>query len=325
MSEFAIPEAPKAKPPPQGPVLAYNKPEWSAAAKYKYSFEILKNGTVVENFEGPAREFITVGRLPMCDLELEHPSISRYHAVIQFNDEGKAFLYDLASGYGTKVNKATADPKTYVGLKDGDQIRFGESTRLCIFHTEYPDEKEDEEREGEVVSRKVTLIKRKPVDVPVNDEVTWGLPEDAVDDEPDVDENDLKSIEAAEKRAEERAAAQKERMKRLFGDDEDSDDDSFYDRTGAVEKHKSRKTNKGTAQKVETYDTLLVKQKSTQQRIADIEAELKKEEAEAETSEQPSRDNKEEDELDSYMENLDKATAKPNKSHLQKELKDLTK
>lgn len=96
MSEFAIPEAPKAKPPPQGPVLAYNKPEWSAAAKYKYSFEILKNGTVVENFEGPAREFITVGkqscncvkqgniyldfdlfhdtgRLPMCDLELEHP------------------------------------------------------------------------------------------------------------------------------------------------------------------------------------------------------------------------------------------------------------
>lgn len=77
-----------------------------------------------------------------------------------------------------------------------------------------------------------------------------------MDDEPDVDENDLKSIEAAEKRAEERAglsrnwtmlpyclcplmsvslAAQRERMKRLFGDDEDSDDDSFYDRTGAGE------------------------------------------------------------------------------------------
>lgn len=95
--------------------------------------------------------------------------------MIQFNDEGKAFLYDLASGYGTKVNKTTADPKAYVALKDGDQIRFGESTRLCIFHTEYPDEEEDEEKEGVVVSRKVTLIKRKSVDVPVNDEVTWSV------------------------------------------------------------------------------------------------------------------------------------------------------
>jgi hypothetical protein len=47
-----------------------------------------------------------------------------------------------------------------------------------------------------------------------------------------------------------------------------------------VEKNKSRKTNKGTAQKVETYDTLLAKQKSTQQRIADIEAELKKNQGE---------------------------------------------
>jgi hypothetical protein len=62
MSEFAIPDAPKAKLPAQGPVLAYNKPEWSAAAKFNYSFEILKNGTVVQNFEGPAREFITVGK-----------------------------------------------------------------------------------------------------------------------------------------------------------------------------------------------------------------------------------------------------------------------
>jgi hypothetical protein len=93
--------------------------------------------------------------------------------VIQFNDEGKAYLYDLASGYGTKVNKTTADPKTFVALKEGDQIRFGESTRLCIFHTEYPNEQEDEENEGVAVSRKVTLVKRKQPDVPVDDEVTW--------------------------------------------------------------------------------------------------------------------------------------------------------
>lgn len=61
MSEFAVPSAPKPKQPPQGPALAYSKPEWSSPAKQKYSFEILKNGAVVQEFEGPAREFITVG------------------------------------------------------------------------------------------------------------------------------------------------------------------------------------------------------------------------------------------------------------------------
>jgi hypothetical protein len=45
--------------------------------------------------------------------------------------------------------------------------------------------------------------------------------------------------------------------------------------TITVEKNKTRKTNKGTAQKVETYDTLIEKQKMTQQRITDLEAELK--------------------------------------------------
>lgn len=63
MSEFAVPSAPKPKPPPpQGPALAYSKPEWSSAASFNYSVEILKNGAVVEEFEGPAREFITIGK-----------------------------------------------------------------------------------------------------------------------------------------------------------------------------------------------------------------------------------------------------------------------
>jgi hypothetical protein len=62
MSEFAVPSAPQPKQPQQGPALAYDKPDWSSAAKLKYSFEILKNGTVVQEFDGPAREFITVGK-----------------------------------------------------------------------------------------------------------------------------------------------------------------------------------------------------------------------------------------------------------------------
>ncbi|CAO3683764.1 unnamed protein product [Umbelopsis ramanniana] len=321
-----VPSAPKPKQPPQGPALAYSKPDWSSPAKLKYSFEILKNGAVVQEFDGPAREFITVGRLPLCDLELEHPSISRYHAVIQFNGDGKAFLYDLGSGHGTRINKKPVDKYSYVPLAEGDQIKFGESTRLCIFHTEFSEEEEAEETKESSI-----LIKRKrpmPVAEDEDQEVTWGLPEDAVDeDEEDVDENDLKAIEAAEKRLEEKAAAQKERMKRLFGDGDDSDDDSYYDRTGAVEKHKSRKTNKGTAQKVETYDSLIEKQKMTQKRIADIEDQLKSlQDEEAEEKRQKASKEVDEDDLDSYMEKIDTVKSqRPSKTNLQKELQKLIK
>ncbi|KAI8575748.1 hypothetical protein K450DRAFT_260285 [Umbelopsis ramanniana AG] len=327
MSEFAVPSAPTPKPPPQGPALAYNKPDWSSAAKLKYSFEILKNGTVVQEFDGPAREFITVGRLPLCDLELEHPSISRYHAVIQFNDDGKAFLYDLGSGHGTRINKKPVDKHSYVPLAEGDQIKFGESTRLCIFHTEFT----EEEEEPEETKKTSILIKRKqpmPVEEDEDQGVTWGLPEDAVDeDEEDVDENDPKAIEAAEKRLEEKAAAQKERMKRLFGDGDDSDEDSYYDRTGAVEKHKSRKTNKGKAQKVETYDSLIEKQKMTQKRIADIEDQLKSlQDEEEEEKRQIASKEAVEDDLDSYMEKIDTVKSqRASKTNLQKELQKLTK
>jgi pSer/pThr/pTyr-binding forkhead associated (FHA) protein len=68
--------------------------------------------------------------------------------VIQFNQDGQAFLYDLDSGYGTTLNKKKIVPRTYTPIHSGDQIRFGESTRLCIFETDKPrtdDELEEEE------------------------------------------------------------------------------------------------------------------------------------------------------------------------------------
>jgi pSer/pThr/pTyr-binding forkhead associated (FHA) protein len=68
--------------------------------------------------------------------------------VIQFNEDGQGYLYDLDSGYGTTLNKKKIAPRTYTPIHSGDQIRFGESTRLCIFETEKPrteDELEEEE------------------------------------------------------------------------------------------------------------------------------------------------------------------------------------
>lgn len=78
----AAPEAPKPLAPsdnkPQAPKLNYEKPVWSTKPQYKYSFEVLKNGQSIETIQGPEKEFITLGRLPLCDILLEHPVRSLY-------------------------------------------------------------------------------------------------------------------------------------------------------------------------------------------------------------------------------------------------------
>lgn len=56
------------------------------------------------------KSLLALGRLPVCDIELEHPSVSRYHAAIQFtrvNEVVEAQLFDLGSSHGTFLNKVS--------------------------------------------------------------------------------------------------------------------------------------------------------------------------------------------------------------------------
>lgn len=78
------------------------------------------------------------------DLLLEHPSISKQHAVIQFrlqtttNEFGdrmnkvKPYLIDLESANGTKLNGKAVEASRYVELVDGDAIVFGDSEREYV-------------------------------------------------------------------------------------------------------------------------------------------------------------------------------------------------
>lgn len=93
--EFAVPALPAQKqqhaeapalPPvqentkrlPQPPPLKYEKPSWSAEPTYKYRLEVLKNGASLETVQGPRKEFVTIGRLPICDIPMEHPVSCHY-------------------------------------------------------------------------------------------------------------------------------------------------------------------------------------------------------------------------------------------------------
>ncbi|KAG0269405.1 Kanadaptin, partial [Linnemannia exigua] len=60
-------------PPPNAPPLKYQKPAWSGYPNQQFFFEVIKNGVLVDKIQAPLKEFLTIGRLPMCDLEMEHP------------------------------------------------------------------------------------------------------------------------------------------------------------------------------------------------------------------------------------------------------------
>jgi hypothetical protein len=62
----------------------------------------------------------------------------------------------MNSAHGTLVNKRAAPSKQYVLLKPGDQLRFGESTRICIFESKKP-----YDPEAELEARKKEYLRQK--------------------------------------------------------------------------------------------------------------------------------------------------------------------
>lgn len=78
------------------------------------------NGKQIELMEGKK---ITVGRSAQCEIQIEHPTISRRHAEISFSWNG-AFVKDLDSANGVYCNDQRIGG-TYK-LRDRDEIRLGQ-------------------------------------------------------------------------------------------------------------------------------------------------------------------------------------------------------
>ncbi|PHZ09869.1 SMAD/FHA domain-containing protein [Rhizopus microsporus ATCC 52813] len=320
---FAVPSLP-AKPKsttnnqPSAPPLRYEKPSWSSEAMFDYKIEMLKGGLSVETVEGPKKEFVTIGRLPICDIQMEHQSISRYHAVIQFNQDGDAFIYDLESAHGTILNKKRINPREYMPLKPGDQLRFGESTRICIFESQkpYDPEAELEEKRRIALEQRIAKAKEEAGIEPEDEGATWGFGEDAIEDEDEEEEEQEKSGDAsllnieAEKMAFEDAKRRREDLETMYGDDSDEE---FYDRTSKKKKKE---------EKAQTHEELVAKQKQVMLQIQQLEKKI-----DEKTKEEEAKKDNEEEDLDSYMQRLDKNRNSSEKSlfSLKKELTQLKK
>ena len=160
-------EAPSPLPPT--PSLPYNEPIWSSVPAQQYSLSVIKHGTIVQEVQLSDKPFHVFGRLPSCDVQLEHPSISRYHAVLQYRppetdkdgsrgtggdsspsseynpissvsvnprEEG-FYVYDLGSTHGTQVNKSKIQPRCFYRLRLGQMVRFGGSSRIFLLEVSF--------------------------------------------------------------------------------------------------------------------------------------------------------------------------------------------
>ena len=69
---------------------------------------------------------LSVGRQPDCDLVVDHPSVSKLHALLRWDDQQhRATLVDNGSTNGTFLNASIKIRREAI-LKDGDIISFGE-------------------------------------------------------------------------------------------------------------------------------------------------------------------------------------------------------
>ncbi|VEN46154.1 unnamed protein product [Callosobruchus maculatus] len=100
----------------------------------------------------------------------------------------------------------------------------------------------------------------------------------------------------------------------------DSDEDTFLDRTGTIEKKREKRMNAKAPQKAETYETLLEKEKSISSSISDMEKQLSSINASTSSGNtQPA----EEDSLDTFMKEL--SESKPQKLEVNRLKRELLK
>ncbi|KAI3978056.1 hypothetical protein MKX01_032433 [Papaver californicum] len=90
---------------PVNVAVPYKIPPWSAPPRHPFFVEVLKDGSIIDQFDVSTKGAYMFGRVDLCDFVLDHPTISRFHAVLQFKQSGDAYLYDLASTHGTSINK----------------------------------------------------------------------------------------------------------------------------------------------------------------------------------------------------------------------------
>ncbi|KAK9461357.1 SMAD/FHA domain-containing protein [Lipomyces oligophaga] len=134
----------------KGVALQYVEPEESRKPDKRYRLYVFRKGEIIDDYTLDQQSAYLLGRdRTVVDIPLDHPSCSKQHAVLQYRmvveevgflgekqDRIGAFIYDLGSSNGTKLNKRKIEPKKYVEVKLNDMITFGTSSREYLLMCE---------------------------------------------------------------------------------------------------------------------------------------------------------------------------------------------
>lgn len=119
-----------------GIVLKYSEPLDARKTTDKLRLYVYKDKKELEILFISHQSAYLIGREPICDVPVQHPSCSKQHAALQYrlrkNGEVLLYIIDLDSVNGTFVNGTKIPCSRYYQLLVGDVLKFGSSTREYV-------------------------------------------------------------------------------------------------------------------------------------------------------------------------------------------------
>ncbi|CAG0916451.1 unnamed protein product [Notodromas monacha] len=182
-------------------------PSWSGVPTEPLNLEVVKSGVILSVIP-LEKSTIVFGRLPENDVVIEHPTSSRFHAVLQFSSgtpekPSGFYIYDLDSTHGTFLNKERVKPRQYIPVLPGHMLKFGLSTRIYVVqgppceseeetapHLSYSEIKRMKEefkraREKKPIVNEETSVPETP-EQSVEEGISWGIQDEVEEEESDV-------------------------------------------------------------------------------------------------------------------------------------------
>lgn len=131
---FEEPSGRRRSPPPNGSSQQAPTPRRVLPDPFVV-LEVQREGKVLGEYQfgkmAPSQT-VLFGRLPTCDVHLEHLSISRQHAQLQLQRGGSVTLTDMGSGHGTNIDGVWVRANAPKVLRIGTVIKLGASTRALV-------------------------------------------------------------------------------------------------------------------------------------------------------------------------------------------------
>eukprot|EP01059_Diplonema_ambulator_P009904 TRINITY_DN19888_c0_g1_i1.p1 TRINITY_DN19888_c0_g1~~TRINITY_DN19888_c0_g1_i1.p1 ORF type:complete len:367 (+),score=97.90 TRINITY_DN19888_c0_g1_i1:61-1161(+) len=110
----------------------FDIPEWAGKPNEGVHLAAFKGDAQVSTVMVDGCPYYLFGRNnQVCDVPLDHPSISRVHMALVHHEVSKAvYIIDLNTAHGTFINNKRIEPKKPVALRPDDCLSLGGSSRV---------------------------------------------------------------------------------------------------------------------------------------------------------------------------------------------------